>query len=246
MPQLSIIIPSYNNLALLRDCIDSIKNQSFTDLEVFIIDAKSSDGTIEFLHSLNEPFHWISGPDQGIYDAMNIGIALSKGKWLYFLGCDDKLFDPKTLETVFSQDINGEISLILGNIQYVYNDDDSYFIKRNKGVFKPSWSNKIWFKNTLHHQGVFYRREVFQTHPYSLAYKVLSDYDLNLKLFRSNLKVRTIDQIIAISKTEGISKNYSWQLYKEEIDLKSKQCSIVFRPLLYVLGVGKYLLKKAL
>lgn len=244
MPLVSIVIPSFNSLNLLRECINSIKNQSFTEYEVYVIDAKSTDGTIDYLQTFTAPFYWVSEPDKGIYDAMNKGIDLSKGEWIYFLGCDDVLYGNKTLETIFSENIKDDISLIIGKVQYDYAPKDSLFIKKNKGLFEPSWSKKIWFKNTLHHQGVFYKRELFRTQKYTLNYKVLSDYDFNLKLFRSKIKVQTLNQIIANSKTEGISKNYNWRLYKEEIDFKTKQTSLLFKPLFYVLGIGKYLLKK--
>lgn len=246
MPLLSIIIPSYNSLKVLRESINSIQNQSFTDYEVLVIDANSSDGTKGYLKSLIPPIFFVSESDQGIYDAMNKGIALSKGDWIYFMGCDDQLFESRTLQTVFEQEIDRDISLIIGKVQYEYSDSDSYWIKRNKGLFEPSWSSKIWLKNTIHHQGIFYKKEVFLTQTYSLDYKVLSDYDLNLKLYRSNLKVKMLDQIIAISRTEGVSKNYDWQLYNEEINLKSNQGSLIFRPLFYMLGLGKYMLKKIL
>jgi glycosyltransferase involved in cell wall biosynthesis len=209
-----------------------------------VIDAQSTDGTIDYLQTFTAPFYWISEPDKGVYDAMNKGIDMSKGNWLFFLGCDDLFYDNKTLESIFSETVNDDISLIIGKVQYDFSSRDSLMIKKNKGLFEPSWSKKMWLKNTLHHQGVFYKRELFSIQKYALNYQILSDYDFNLKMFRSNKKVQIINQIISISRTEGISKNYNWQLYKEEIDLKTRQSSLLFKPFFYLLGTGKFLLKK--
>lgn len=246
MPLLSVIIPSFNSLNSLKECIESIKSQNFKDYEVFVIDSQSTDGTKEYLNTLTPPFFSISEPDQGIYDAMNKGIRLAKGQWLYFLGCDDRIHNHDTLKNLFNEIVTDDISLIIGKVQYDFGLHDSYMIKKNKGLFEPSWSKKIWLKNTLHHQGVFYNRKIFRSQKYSLTYKVLSDYELNLKLFRMDVKVKMIDLIIAISKTEGISKNYNWQLYKEEVDFKTKQSSIIFMPIFYLLAIGKYLFKQAI
>ena len=246
MPLVSIIIPSFNNLNLLKECIDAIKNQVFKDYEVFVIDAKSTDGTIEYLQSLSAPFYWSSHTDKGIYDAMNKGIEKSNGQWLYFLGSDDLFYEKSTLKNIFNQKVSEDISLLIGNVKYDYTLDDSMLIKKNQGLFESSWSIKLWFKNSLHHQGVFYRRRLFNTRKYNIDYKILADYDFNLELFKRREKVLLVDQIIALSKTEGISKNYNWALYKEEIDLKTKQSSFVLKPLFYTIGFSKYLLKKVL
>lgn len=243
MPLISIIIPSFNNLNLLRECIDSIKNQTFADYEVFIIDAKSSDGTIEYLQTLNKPFQFISGPDRGVYDAMNKGIAMSNGEWLYFLGTDDVLYHQETLQSVFCSKIEDDESLVIGQIKYKSNPNESKLLKSKHILFSP-WSPNLWIRNAPHHQGIFYRKTVFANLQYDLKYKILSDYDLNLKLYKNKLKAKILNQTIALCGGEGISKRFNWQLYKEEIELKTNLSSSVLKPVFYVLGFGKYLLKK--
>src|SRR5690606_27971174 len=244
MPLLSIIIPSFNALNSLRNCIDSIQCQTFHDYEVWIMDGQSTDGTVEFLKSLQAPFYWQSETDNGIYDAMNKGIELSKGEWLYFLGSDDRLNDDTTLEKIFFGINSPEIKLLIGNIRYDFQDSDSFLIKKSNGVFRPEWSKKMWLKNTVHHQGVFYKKEVFNNQVYNLKYKILADYDLHLKLFHANTEVKLLNQIIAVCKTGGISKTYNWPLYREEVKLKTQQSHVLLKPLFYVLAIGKFLLKK--
>ena len=77
--------------------VDSIKNQNFKDYEVWIIDGGSSKDTFDYLTKLKAPFFYQSEADQGIYDAMNKGIKLSRGDWFYFLGTGDTLKEKHTL-----------------------------------------------------------------------------------------------------------------------------------------------------
>lgn len=242
-PQISIIIPSFNNIDDLKVCINSIKIQTFKNYEVWIIDNKSTDGTEKYLKSLKQPFNWLFEKDMGIYDAMNKGIKACSGDWLYFLGCDDRLVYNKTLENVFNNNTHN-FDLIIGKIEYDLTGNETHFMSKNKGVVTSSMSRKIWLRNTMHHQGVFYRKSIFSELEYSIQYKVLSDYNLNIKLFKQGVKKLIINDKIALCNTKGISKNYNWRLYKEEIDLKTNNSSSFFKPIFYLIGFGKYLIKK--
>ena len=129
----------------------SIQNQNFENFEVWIIDGASTDGTQEYLKTLGPRFNYISEKDSGIYDAMNTGIKKSLGEWLYFLGSDDRFSNDSVLEEVFSTKCDEEIQILVGNIEY------------SKGLrFQSEFSSKLWYKNTVHHQSVFYKKELLQ------------------------------------------------------------------------------------
>ncbi|WP_348723433.1 glycosyltransferase family 2 protein [Tenacibaculum sp. 190524A05c] len=232
-PKVSIIIPSYNNLDQLKNCLQSIQNQNFENFEVWIIDGASTDGTQEYLKTLGPRFNYISEKDSGIYDAMNTGIKKSVGEWLYFLGSDDRFSNDSVLEEVFSTKCDEEIQILVGNIEY------------SKGLrFQSEFSSKLWCKNTVHHQSVFYKKELFQQLKYNLNYNVLADYDVNLKLFRKKVSFRKVETTIAICGEDGVSKKYNWNLYKEEINLKVSQAGILSFPFFFLLGVTKYCFRR--
>ncbi|MCF6347550.1 MAG: glycosyltransferase [Flavobacteriaceae bacterium] len=222
----------------------SIQDQSFKNFEVWIIDGGSSDNTVKFLQSLKDPFHWISEPDKGVYDAMNKGIALSKGQWLYFLGADDSLFNPTTLSSIFSKPIPHEKQMIIGRIKYDLKTNDNVYTHNNEGLIVSSWSKKLWIKNALHHQAVFYKKILFSNLKYDLKYHILADHALNLQLYKKKVDAKIIDTIISICGTDGQSKKYHWKMYKEEIDLKVAVSSYFFKPIFVIIGYIKYLLKK--
>lgn len=242
-PVISIIIPSLNDLINLEKIIISIQNQIYKNYEVIIIDALSTDGTTDYLKKLKAPFYWESNKDNGIYDAMNKGIFKAKGKWILFLGTDDQLYDNSVLQAIFTEKYSPETDMILGNIQYDFNNKDTFWIKRNKGIVKPSWSNKLWIRNTLHHQGILYKKEIIKNNNLSLQYDRLSDYALNLKLYNKGVNVIIVDRIVSLCGTKGVSKKYDWDLYKQEINLKAAESKINYKPLFTILGWLKYSLK---
>src|SRR5690606_23293701 len=83
-PTISIIIATYNCESDIKGCLDSIISQPFENWEVIIIDGESTDRTIEIIKEFNnEKVRLLSEKDNGIYDALNKGIKLAKGDWLY-------------------------------------------------------------------------------------------------------------------------------------------------------------------
>jgi glycosyltransferase involved in cell wall biosynthesis len=102
-PIISIIIPTYNAGKTLRTCIDSVVSQNYRQKEIWIVDNQSDDGTISIINeyaALYTYIKYISGEDRGTYDAMNKGIGVAKGRWLYFLGSDDTLYDENVLSAI--------------------------------------------------------------------------------------------------------------------------------------------------
>ena len=92
MPEVSIIIPVYNNEAYVQKCIDSVKKQSFEDFEAIIVNDGSTDNSrsiIEALIEKDERFHLINQENQGVAAARNRGIDQAKGKYLTFIDGDD-------------------------------------------------------------------------------------------------------------------------------------------------------------
>jgi putative colanic acid biosynthesis glycosyltransferase len=242
-PKISIIIPVLNNLKGLQKTINSIKAQTFSDFEVWIIDGNSSKETQEYLSKLEAPFFYQSKTDKGIYDAMNKGISLSKGEWLYFLGAEDSFFNDAVLYRVFENIFSGNIGLISGRVIYEGNSNPFVYRKKNR-IKDPSWTHSMWIRNGLHHQGTFYRKRLFLNKKYPLKYEILSDYWLNLSLYKSCENCRLIDETVATCTSQGVSKSGDWSLYQEEINLKIDLSSFLFSPFFYIIVFLKFLSRK--
>lgn len=205
---------------------------------MWVIDNASSDGTYEFVESLGAPFNVISENDVGIYNAMNKGIINSSGEWLYFMGADDLLYDTDVLAKIANTRRSSE-KVILGNVTF----NSISNVSKNLDIKRSKFSKTLWLKNTIHHQGTFYKRDIFKINFYDESYSVLADYKLNLELFRKKIVSINTNILIANCGDQGISKKFKWSLYKEDIRLKTEVSSGIFKPFFWAIGVFKYLMK---
>jgi len=198
----SIIIPTYNSGRTLSIAIESILRQDFTNYEVLIIDACSTDNTLQIANDFNDSrIKILSEPDKGIYDAMNKGIKLAKGQWLYFLGSDDVLFDNEVLQKV-------EAFILLNKVDVVYGDVHS---SRFGGLYDGEFDDEKINNKNICHQSIFFTKFVFKkTGLFDLYFSILADWDHNLKWFlNSVIKQKYINLTIAEYADGGVSSTRS-------------------------------------
>ena len=90
--KISVVTVCYNAADTIEKTMLSVLNQTYHDIEYIIIDGGSTDGTVEIIRKYADRIaYWVSEPDKGIYDAMNKGIKVATGEYIYFLGADDLL-----------------------------------------------------------------------------------------------------------------------------------------------------------
>ncbi|MEM8673134.1 MAG: glycosyltransferase family 2 protein [Cyanobacteria bacterium P01_G01_bin.67] len=100
LPLVTIITVVYNNDIYIAETINSVINQSYSNIEYLIIDGGSTDNTLEIIKQYEDHIdYWISESDRGLYDAMNKGIALATGEIIGIINSDD-LYLPTTVEQV--------------------------------------------------------------------------------------------------------------------------------------------------
>lgn len=193
----SIIIPTYNSEATIQAALTSVKIQQFSNFEVLVIDGKSSDKTIELsnqfrLEGLN--LTCISEPDNGIYDAMNKGIAAAKGEYLYFLGSDDTLFNEQVLHQVADSINLQPADLIYGNV----------LMSTSGQCYDGAFTYEKLLTKNISHQAIFYKRTIFQQlGGYNLKYKLHADWDFNLTCFKNETVQKAYIELIVAHFTEG-------------------------------------------
>jgi len=238
--KVSIIMPAFNAAHTIDAAIKSVIEQTYKNIEYIIIDGGSSDGSVDIIRKYENKIHyWISEPDSGIYHAMNKGIILSKGDWIFFIGADDKLYNSDTIKTIFHKCYDG-ISLIYGNI--LYQNREKHFAKMQ--IYISYYNYLLLLKNSLHHQAVFYRRSLFHNFRYNPTFKVCADYELNLKSFVEKVPAKKINQIVSVCGNNGVSKRLSFQGYKEQIIIKNKYIKNKYKIILNIQTVLRFLIKK--
>ena len=241
----SVIIPVWNCAATIEDSLKSVFLQSNIELELIVIDANSSDGTNDVVKGyLREQDQYVLQRDTGLYAAINNGILLASGKWIYILGGDDRLYHENVL-SMFTSNVSDECDLVFGDV--VYHDNSSKWVK-NRHV--SSFGAGLIWRNTLHQQSVLYRRTLFEKHVFNNSFKILADYAFHLSLyFNRNVKavnVVYIPEIVASCGANGLSKRFNFSLYLEELRVRkwAMPIWIYFSTVPWVLV--KYILKGSL
>jgi len=200
-PNISIVIPTYNSESVISHAVASVLNQTYSDFEILIIDGLSEDSTIKIVNNFNDRrVRVYAEKDNGIYDAMNKGIIRAKGKWIYFLGSDDLLFDDFTLQKASENLNNTEAKLVYGNVLI---SGDSIWAKDGQ-LYNGIFTVDDLLDNNICHQAIFYNTNILKAELYNTLYTVCADWDLNMRFF-SNYPVRYIEQTIAIFSSNGTS-----------------------------------------
>lgn len=196
---ITIVIPVFNARKYLEQLLAHVLNQTFRDYEILFLDSYSTDGTTEILQTFQETgdrIKLVLEKDKGIYDAMNRGIELARGEWLYFMGCDDAFFNENVLQVISSQ-LTKENDLVYGDVLWMPEH------QLEKGECSPG----TLFSRNINHQRIFYRKEIFQQYGgYYLQYKVASDHELNIRFFcNTGIRKKYIPATIAKYHSGGFS-----------------------------------------
>jgi glycosyltransferase involved in cell wall biosynthesis len=207
-PFFTIIIPTFNSEKTLQKALDSILSQNFSDFEILIVDGVSNDRTVNIIKTnaeIDKRISFISEKDNGIFDAMNKGIGMTQGTWLYFLGSDDNLYDGSVLSFVFDNLNYSSCNFLYGNIM------------SDRGLYGGAFNDEKILRKNISHQAIFYKREVFsKMGDYNLKYKTHADWEFNIRCFTSNfISVKYIDLVIAKFAKGGVSSQHEVLFFRE-------------------------------
>lgn len=214
--RLSIIIPSFQQAAVLQQALFSIRRQKFYDYEVIIMDAESKDDTakiVEEFLDLNIQFY--SALDHGIYDAMNKGVSRSTGEYLYFMGCDDKLASDTTLKQVFDNKNIIDEDFIYGDVIFT----------KDERLYDGKFGKLKLIDRNICHQAIFVKRKIFDEFGgFNIKYKYLADWDFNMKCFSSrDINIKYIPIIIAYYNNDGLSYNNRDVAFSNDREINKKK-----------------------
>lgn len=199
-PKISVITPTYNAESLIEACLLNVAAQSYENREHLIIDNESTDSTPDIVRNLAKQhphIRLISGKDKGIYDALNKGIGLSSGEWVYILGSDDTFYDNHVLEDIFAGQETGRYDIIYGNV--IWGDENR--------IYDGEFSMHKFMEKNICQQAIFYSSTLFSRfEKFDTRYKMLADWVFNMQWFcRDDVQKLYIDHIIATYNPYGFS-----------------------------------------
>ena len=134
--KISIITATFNSAATIRDTLESVKNQTYTNIEHIIVDGLSEDNTLSIVDEYPHIARVISEKDKGIYDAMNKGITTATGEIIGILNSDDFYINNNVIEKVVNTFKSKEVDSVYANLNFI-EPRSPYKITRywNAGVF---------------------------------------------------------------------------------------------------------------
>ena len=179
-PLISIVTITYNAARELPATVESVLAQDFRDFEHIVVDGASSDETLAVARR-NPDARIVSERDRGLYDAMNKGLRLARGKYVLFLNAGDAFHSSDTLSRYASYGRRG-YDIIFGDTVIVDAD------RRIKGPRHLSAPQQLPFESFSHgmlicHQAFMVRREIAPE--YDLAYRFSADYDWTVRCIKA-------------------------------------------------------------
>ena len=207
--KLSIVTINYNNAAGLRNTLASVTAQTYFDIEHIIVDAASSDGSVdiikEYATKAKYPVLWSSKKDNGIYNGMNIGIMRATGDYIQILNSGDLLASDDVIERIMGiLKENNYPELLYGNAVDV--DNGKRLSSHGPEI---EYSLLSLYQATYPHDSTFFKKELFCPERYGLydeSLKIVSDWKWYLQVVGlGGVKPIYVDIDVALFDVHGIS-----------------------------------------
>ena len=219
--KISIITVVYNNEKTILDSINSVRNQTYKNIEHIFIDGGSLDNTLKIIHeNTSSNSIIISEKDDGLYDAMNKGIKMANGDIIGILNSDDVYDNFNVIEHIANHFISdSKLKILYGDLVYVKADDIDMQIRY--------WESKNitanYFENGYvpPHPTLFMTKDVYNSVGlFDLSFKLAADYEFILRLFKKHsFKSLYLPLLIVRMRLGGVTNKKYFNIYKQNIEI---------------------------
>jgi glycosyltransferase involved in cell wall biosynthesis len=236
--KISIITVTYNVAGVLEKTLQSIFSQTSKDFECLIIDGASTDGTLDIIRKYENEFaefanqmsansnsqqailRYISEKDKGLYDAMNKGISLAKGEYIWFINAGDKIYAPTTITQILQElEKNPQADVVYGQ-SLIIDENDNPLGERHKIAPKNLKTKSLLNGLVVCHQSILVRRNIAPV--YDLQYKISADYNWTIEVLKKSCQNLYIDTYLSKFMISGVSAKYRKQSLKERYRIMKK------------------------
>lgn len=239
--KVSIITVAFNSAATIAHCMQSVLDQSYSNIEYIVVDGLSKDNTLKIVREFEPLFagkmRWISENDNGIYDAMNKGLHMATGDVVGILNSDDFFTDNDVIEKVAQAFTDDKIDAVYGDVHFVRETNLSRCVRYYSSAgFRPWW---LRFGIMPAHPSFYARKEVFQKAGlYKTDYKIGGDFEMMVRLFkRFDIKTKYLPMVFVTMRMGGAStKNVGSRLTLLREDTRAcRENGVYTHPLLICL-----------
>lgn len=204
--KVSIISATYNSASTIKDTLETINAQTYSDIEHIIVDGLSKDNTLKIVRQCGKRVtKIISEPDKGIYDAMNKGIEAATGDIIGILNSDDFFSSSHVISDIVDCFKQNDIDALYGDVKFVNPDNLSKKVRYySSKIFRPGLFR---FGFMPAHPSFYMKRDMYEKYGlYELDYKIASDYDLLIRyLYKYKIKYIYMSSCFVTMRTGGVS-----------------------------------------
>ncbi len=247
---ISIITVCRNSSKTIERALRSVVEQDYPNIDHIVIDGASTDSTLSILQNFRAHLsHLISEPDDGIYDAMNKGLALARGDVICFLNADDFYSSSKVISSVMSQIQLYKLDALIGNVAYFKEKNPNKIIRLYRSSrFTPK---RLSWGLMPAHPALFLKKNIFnRVGLFDKSYRIAGDFEFVIRVFHNQSICYQYDQNILVNMQSGGISNNGWKskyIINCEIlracrknGLASNQWKILFR---YIYKFADYIFK---
>lgn len=202
----SVITVCLNSARTIGLTLRSVAQQSWPRVEHIVIDGGSTDATLAVVRECGSRVaQLVSGPDRGIYDAMNKGLALAGGEVVCFLNADDAYSGPDVLSTIVSEFSHHRVDAVFGDVEFFRPGNPHKVVRRYRSDrFRPARLPYGWQPA---HPALFLRREVFERNgPFRTDYRIAGDFEFIARAFSGGqLAYRHLPEVLVCMQVGGAS-----------------------------------------
>lgn len=194
---------------MIKDAISSVLNQTYKNIEYIVIDGLSEDGTVDVIESYGAKItKFISEKDDGIYDAMNKGIALATGDIVGILNSDDLYIDDKVIEKIVKEFENNKIDSVYADLIFVKPEE----LERTVRYYDSSYFNpeKFAYGWMPAHPTFFVKKWVYDKYGvFRTDLMIAADFDLLLRfLYTQKISYSYLQEVLVKMRLGGVSTSF--------------------------------------
>ena len=223
-PKISIITVTFNAENVLERTLKSIQRQEYNNIESIIVDGASNDGTLEIVKKYPDVVtKWISEKDNGLYDAMNKGLDLATGDYVWFLNAGDTIAKKNILDYFFGEEFTMR-DIYYGETMIVDKKGKSRGNRRLRTKQDMTWKDFRWGMLVCH-QSVLVKRTIAPK--YNLNYKIAADYEWVLESFKRAKLILGTKHKVSCYLEGGLSGKNIFKANKERFQIMKKYYGLI-------------------
>ena len=238
-PLISLIVPIYNVETYLRMCLDSIANQTYSNIEVLLVNDGSPDGSAAICQEFvarDSRFHYIEKENGGLSDARNVGIGRAQGEFLSFVNSDDWI-EPTYVEDLYRAALLNDAEVVVSNYQEFHQERNVYLIHLFEDYYETHYSGEELIqqlpllerrdKSFTTSWGILFARRLFDIISFPKG-KTIEDSRTNYRLFAESCRSPYIHKALYNYRVgiDSISSKITEKLLEDVLDCLMERMAV--------------------